>query len=423
MRIIAERPPMGWNSWNVYLGAPDEATVRRSMRYMAARLLPFGYEYFTLDAGWYHTRDLRADVPSAVFSADRWGRPTPGEAAYPSAAGGRGFRPLADYAHRLGLKFGLHMMRGINERTFAPGRCVKGTETPLEELIDRESPCSWGAPGWYGIKTDHPDAQKWYDSLMENFAAWGVDFVKYDDLGSPLHAEEVLMIERAIERCGRDMALSLSPGNHTRVEDAEFYSAHATMWRISGDFWDTWKHLRRSFDLLAQWNAHIDAPGWPDADMLPLGWICESPSGRGLTPRLCRFTAEERRALFTLFCIARSPLILTCNLDRNDDELLALQTQPDCLAVNQRGEAPKALVAGPEDETHVWRSAADGKDYLAFFNLTENDRNYDFPLPQDLAGGCGIDVWTGRVYELDRDTLNVPIPAHGVVFLRIKTER
>lgn len=424
MLKITERPPMGWNSWNGYMGSPDEADLKSTMRYMAQHLLPYGYEYCVTDAGWYSHRsgpDEPTDAfPIPHFCCDRHGRPWPHPEKYPSTADGTGFLHISQYAHSLGLKFGLHMMRGLSTRILGHGFTVKGTDTLLEDLIDMESKCTW-SPGNRGVKTDHPAAQAWYDSLFENFAAWEIDFVKYDDIASPIHKEEIEMIHRAIDKCGRDIILSLSPGDWTKTEDGPFYSEHSTMWRISQDFWDDWDgNLRGSFDLLADWNSRISFPGWPDADMIPIGWLCENPSTRGVRPRMTRFTFEERCSLFTLFSIARSPLILTCNLLRNDDHLLQIQTQPDCIALNQHGENPAVLQSGKDAETHMWRSRANGCDYLACFNLTKKEQKFTFPVPEDLRGRTAFDVWSGELIEALDETVTLPLTAHSCMLLRIR---
>ena len=421
MLKMTSRPPMGWNSWNGYMGSPCEADLKATMRYMAAHLLPFGYEYCVTDAGWYASSSgpdtPTAEYPIPHYCCDRFGRPLPHPGRYPSVSGS--FLPISQYAHSLGLKFGLHMMRGMNKKLLGHGFTVYGTDTPLEELIDTGSPCAW-APDSFGVRVDHPAAQAWYDALFANFAAWEIDFVKYDDIASPIHRAEIEMIHRAIDRCGRDILLSLSPGDTTRLEDAAFYSRHANMWRISKDFWDDWDgNLRESFDLLEAWNAHINAPGWPDADMIPIGWLCENPSVRGMCPRLTRFTLHEQQSLFTLFCIARSPLMLTCNLLRNTPELLTIQTQPDCIALNQRGEDNRPLLCGKDRGQHLWYARAGGCGYLACFQLEKTETLCEYPVPEDLRGRYAVDVWTGEPAGPLSETVRLPMTAHGCRLLRV----
>ena len=213
------------------------------------------------------------------------------------------------------------------------------------------------------------------------------------------------------------MALSLSPGNHAETADAGFYSAHSTMWRITGDFWDDQKNFKRCFDKLAEWNRFIHRGGWPDADMLPLGWICENPHASGDEPRICRFTENEIKSLMTLFSIAKSPLMLTCNLLRNTDYFLSVQTQPDCIYMNQYGD-PEILSA--DCDTHIWRSKAGDSDYLAVFNRTESKKNIEVGIPEELAGKRAMNVWSesAALIKLSEALVSFAVPPHGVILLK-----
>lgn len=406
MLVHSERPPMGWNTWNVYLGVPDEDILKKSADYMSRNLLRSGYEYFVIDALWY------SNDATGEWSFDEYGRLQPDSQKFP-----HGMLSFSDYVHSLGLKFGVHMMRGINTKVVNQGCKVKDTDTSVDDIVDYSSPCSWAAKGWYGIKTDIPYAQSWYDSIVSLFAEWKVDFIKYDDLGSPIQREEIIFIENAINKCGRDMVLSLSPGNHAETEDAEFYSAHSTMWRITGDFWDNQMNFTRCFDKIAQWNAFIHNDGWPDADMLPLGWICENPHESGDVPRICRFTEEEIKSLMTLFSIAKSPLFLTSNLLRNTDDFLSVQTQPDCIKLNQHGN-PEILLA--DSEAHVWHSEAGECDYLAVFNRTESEREFEVEIPKELAGKQAANVWDSKAMPINfSDTvMKFTVAPHGVMLLK-----
>ena len=406
MLVHSEKPPMGWNTWNVYLGVPDEKILKKSADYMSRNLLGSGYEYFVIDALWY------SNDATGEWSFDEYGRLQPDIQKFP-----HGMLSFSDYVHALGLKFGVHMMRGINTKVVGHGCKVKDTDVFVDDIVDYNSPCPWSSKGWYGVKTDSPYAQSWYDSIVSQFAEWKVDFIKYDDLGSPIQREEIIFIENAINKCGRDMVLSLSPGNHAKTDDADFYSAHSTMWRITGDFWDNQMNFTRCFDKIAQWNGFIHNDGWPDADMLPLGWICENPHESGDVPRVCKFTDEEIKSLMTLFSIAKSPLFLTCNLLRNTDDLLSVQTQPDCIKLNQYGN-PEILLA--DSEAHVWHSEAENSEYLAVFNRTESEKSIEVEIPKELAGKKALNVWDSEAQPIDfSDTIKTfTVPPHGVLLFK-----
>ena len=211
-RTWAPTPPMGWNSWDSFGTAITEAQTREQAAFMAARLQRHGWQYIVVDIQWYESgaqgHGYRAD---ATLTMDEYGRLTPALNRFPSAASGNGFKPLADYVHSLGLKFGIHLMRGIPRQAVRASLPVKGTPYHADQIADRQSICEWN-PDMFGVDMSRPGAQEYYDSVFELFAAWGVDYVKVDDIARPYHEEEIGAIRRAIDRSGRPMVLSLSPG-------------------------------------------------------------------------------------------------------------------------------------------------------------------------------------------------------------------
>ena len=111
-------PPMGWNSYDYYDTTVTEEQVKADARYMAGHLKEFGWEYIVIDIEWYSNdagtkRDQYQYIPFGDDEMDEYGRFQPAPGRFPSSAGGRGFGPLAAYVHDLGLKFGIHIMRGI----------------------------------------------------------------------------------------------------------------------------------------------------------------------------------------------------------------------------------------------------------------------------------------------------------------------
>ena len=80
------------------------------------------------------------------------------------------------------------------------------------------------------------------------------------------------MIRKAIDKCGRPMVLSLSPGPAV-IEKAWHLRKHANMWRITDDFWDRWDLLKNMFERCEVWERQVSPGCWPDCDMLPLGRI------------------------------------------------------------------------------------------------------------------------------------------------------
>ncbi|MBE6754761.1 MAG: glycoside hydrolase family 27 protein, partial [Ruminococcaceae bacterium] len=272
--ICRNRAPMGWNSWDCYGAAVTEDIVRGNAEFMAKHLKQYGWEYVVVDIQWYEpTAVSHQYIPFADICIDEYSRPMPAVNRFPSSAGGKGFAPLAEYVHSLGLKFGIHIMRGIPRLAVHRNTAIKGTNYTAREIAKTDSICCWNTD-MYGVDPTKPGAREYYDSLFELYASWGVDFIKCDDICRELPKEEseLILLSESLRACGRDMVLSLSPGP-ALTEKAELYKQTANMWRITDDFWDNWKLLYAMFERAEKWAIHTGAGFWPDADMLPIGPI------------------------------------------------------------------------------------------------------------------------------------------------------
>lgn len=413
--VLAQTPPMGWNSWNSFATTITEAQARETARIMADKLLPFGYDVFTVDIQWYEPNAASYTYNAKPVPAmDGNGRLLPAPNRFPSSANGRGFAPLAAEVHALGLKFGVHLMRGIPRLAVERNLPVLGTQVRAADIADTSSTCSWN-PDMYGVDMTRPGAQAYYDSVFRLFASWGVDFVKMDDMSRPYdaHALEIEAAHKAIAASGRPMILSLSPGE-TPVTRGEHVRRFAQMWRISDDFWDEWPLLEAQFTRLENWNPWRRPGGWPDADMLPLGRLA-------LGERDTKFTPDEQRTLMTLWSIARSPLIMGGDLRHLDDPTLALLTNREVLAVNQGStdNQPHFLADG----VRVWSARpADGRGrYVALFNTGKEAREISLPLRElGLSGSQPMrDLWEGKALAPAKDRLIRPIPSHGAGLYRV----
>src|SRR5579872_3435882 len=364
---VAPVPPMGWNSWDSYGTTVTEAEVKANADYMAARLKRHGWQYVVVDIQWSEP-NARAHGyrPNTELTMDTYGRLIPAPNRFPSSADGKGFRPLADYIHSKGLKFGIHIMRGIPRRAVAANLPVFGSTVKAADIADRNSLCRWNTD-MYGVDMSKPGAQDYYDSILRLYADWGVDFIKADDIARPFHGPEIAALHKAILKTGRPIVLSLSPGP-ADLSQAAFYAENANMWRMWDDFWDRWQDLKAAFTRMAPWSDRVQPNGWPDADMLPLGRI-GIRAERG-DDRQTRFTHDEQRTLMSLWSIFPSPLMFGGDLPSNDEWTLDLITNDEVLAANQKGAHPKQIRGG---EFPVWMS--DGPDphsrYLALFNLTD----------------------------------------------------
>lgn len=397
-------PPMGWNSWDCYAAAVTEEQLLANARYMRDHLKEHGWEYVVCDIQWSEPLagteegEYRAFAP---LHMDEFGRLIPAENRFPSAAGGKGFAPIADQIHEMGLKFGIHIMRGIPRQAVHARVPVKGTAYTADMVASPFSISKWNGD-MYGLRADHPGGQAYYDSLFELYAQWHVDFVKVDDIcntnmypHNPYSArEEIECIRRAIDRCGRQMVLSLSPGPAI-IDEAWHLEKHANMWRITDDFWDKWDLLKDMFHRCEVWQAHVGPGCWPDCDMLPLGHI-----GMGFhSGRTTRFTRDEQRTMMTLWSIFRSPLMMGGEMNDNDEWTLSLLTNDDVLRVQRRGGQPRQL-EHDENQAVWYNRTEDGEEYVALFNLSDEEREVVCPLSVLRMENASLrDAWEGKTAQ------------------------
>ena len=366
----APTPPMGWNSWDCFGPTVTEEEVKANADYMAAHLKQFGWEYVVVDIRWYVSNDKAHgyNEKDPQYNIDEFGRFLPAVNRFPSAAGGKGFKPLADYLHSKGLKFGIHIMRGVPVIAVKQNLPIKGTKVTAKDIYSEKDQCRW-LHDMYTIVPGREGSQEYYNSIFELYASWGLDFVKVDDLSSPIYfKEEVEMIRKAIDRTGRKILLSTSPGE-TPIEQAAHVQQNANMWRTVGDFWDSWEQLKEHFEVFDRWNKWRGYGAYPDGDMLPLGRI-GIRAERG-NPRMTNFTKDEQYTLMTLWSIFKSPLMFGGNLPDNDTFTLSLLSNKQVLAVLNKSTNNKPLFNDKDKAAWIADESGTGAKYLAVFNKAD----------------------------------------------------
>lgn len=423
---LAPTPPMGWNSWDCYGATVTEEEVKGNATYIAVHLKASGYEYVVVDIQWYEPGALSSVYRSfADLTMDDYGRLTPAINRFPSAKNNQGFKPLADYIHSLGLKFGIHIMRGIPRQAVHQNCPIKGSELTARDIAKTNSICPWNTD-MYGVRSDVEAGQIYYNSLFDLYASWGVDFIKVDDISDSKlykmsHMDEIKMIRQAIDQSGRDMVLSLSPGP-SHLEDVADLVDHANMWRMTDDFWDVWPLLKDMFTRCHQWSKNVGPGHWPDADMLPLGHIGIRSVDGGASDRYTRFTHDEQITLMTLWSVFRSPLMFGGECRDNDDFTLSLLTNKDLLNMHQNGNQ-QSQIYRKEDEVMWFSEIAPGDYYIALFNLNDTHRTIqlDFGLlPVDITCIHSLrDVFSGNIYrkEANQSSVSFDIRPHASICL------
>ncbi|MGA7829645.1 MAG: glycoside hydrolase family 27 protein [Terracidiphilus sp.] len=435
---LAPTPPMGWNSWDAYGFTINEADFKANAAVLA-KFEQFGWQYAVIDEGWYMENPLGTNLAERKYLLDGNGNLIPVESRFPSSAGSAGFKPLADWLHYQGLKFGIHIVRGIPRQAVKENLPIAGSKFFAADAADTADACPWDDGNW-GIK-DNAAGQAYYDAMLKLYASWGLDYIKVDCIADhPYRPTEIRQIAAAIKKTGRPIVLSLSPGP-TQLEHGGEEAEYAQMWRISDDHWDGWTFphqagsgewpfgVRDEFDRLAQWFAYAKEGNWPDADMLPEGSLTPHP-GWG-EPRLSRLTHDEQQTEFTLWAIARSPLIMGANLTKLDDFTRSLMNNQTLLFMNQN-----VNYSHPVDVTklpgfanaRVWRAtinepgAGNYAEFFGFFNLGDQPVTLRASWQQlGLEGKKHLaqNAFSEGGFKESKD-VSVTLPAHGSTLYEIR---
>jgi len=421
-QTLAPTPPMGWNSWDAYGLSIDEADFKANATVLAG-IKDIGWQYAVIDEGWYMEDPFGGTPEKEKFHLDEYGRLIPALNRFPDAADGAGLKPVAEWVHAQGLKFGIHLLRGIPRQDVGANTSIAGSEFKAADAADISDTCPWSQDN-YGIR-DNAAGQAWYDSMIGLYAGWGVDYLKVDCISDrPYKISEIRQIAAAIKKTGRPIVLSLSPGP-TAIEHASEIAQYAQLWRISDDHWDVWHNdkkptdgsgefpfgTRDAFDRLAKWNQFVKPGAWPDEDMLPFGSLTPHP-GWG-EPRESRLTHDEERTEFTLWAISRSPLILGANLTKLDDFTRSLITDKDVTGMNQTiTQSNDSAAHGPG--VRIWTATTGGDHptaYVAVFNIADTATQFDLAWPASSVKKAT------HVYDVWRKT-ELPVKSRVLVKLR-----
>lgn len=441
---LAQTPPMGWNSFDSYGVYLHEKAAFANLEAFAQKLKPFGYEYFVIDAGWFGEFKLQegtiypAEKHAVKLNFNEFGLLQPSKTYFPN-----GIKPIVDRCHKLGLKFGIHLMRGIPRAAVKANTRVKGTKFFAQDIADTTSICAWN-PQNYGVDMTKPGAQEFYNSLVNQMAEWGVDFLKYDDIVP--FPEEVQAVAKAISQSGRPMVLSLSPGGKVDPNHLDAFKK-AQMLRVTPDIWDDQKGIDECFEAWRKWQGKEEPGFWIDMDMIPFGQLqlmtpkpkgvkgneskgellkkmeagelakFELLAGKGFN-RQSDFTKDQMFTFITLRALSASPLMMGGDLPTIDDFSLKLITDKDVLECNQNGVMGNLVY--DEGDVEIWKVAKkNSKDgWIGIFNRSKNNK----PVSLKRGNlGSGIsestklkDVWGVKQVS----SLQFELNPNGVIFLK-----
>lgn len=420
---VAKTPPMGWNSWDCFGTGVNEEQLLANAEYMRDNLKEYGWQYIVCDIQWSEPTARSCQYHNfAELYMDEYSRLIPAVERFPSSANGKGFSVIAKKIHDMGLKFGIHIMRGIPRQAVHRNTPIKCQGVSARDIAQQFSLCSWNTD-MYGVKYGVKGAQEYYDSLIELYASWGVDFIKVDDIciteahPNDLYSgkKEIEMIRKAIDKCGREMVLSLSPGP-AMIENAHHLSSNANMWRLTGDFWDKRDKVNDMFRKCEMWYKFTGEGSWPDCDMLPFGQL---RMWEDKDKRPCRLTKEDQYTVMNLWSIFRSPLMFGGNMPDNDEFTLSLITNKDIIEINQYSSDNRPVVS--ESDRAIWTCKDKNKnDIISFFNLTEKEMSFSMPNEFLHLGTIKLfNLWTEKEYVCDSGEFQITLKGYDSAIFRI----
>lgn len=432
---FAPNPPLGFNSFDSYRSHLSQDKAHSLIDIMSEKYLPYGYEYFVMDAGWYSDVELYpgSDYPSKRkgLTLDEFGLYEPSLAYFPDGIGA-----LASYAHKKGLKFGVWIMRGIPRQAVDQNLPVKGTSYFARDIADTTSICVWNQSN-FGIDMTKPGAQAYYNALIDKLAGWGIDFIKVDDMVP--NPSEIVAIARAIEEGGHKMVFSLSPGDVHHPAHLVYYR-RANMLRITRDIWDNPLSIEKGFFAWEKFQG-TERPGfWPDLDMIPFGRlnVVATENVPGISTerraRQSEFSREQMRTFITQRAMAASPLIIGGDLLTMDQFSYSLLTNREMLTCNQNGVmGVNVYRAGNIDVWLTPHNSDPTKGWIGVFNRSKSDRDVTltkqdiglvmFEASYNLTAARQsfelTDIWSGEIYTI-QDKLTFKLPAEDVCFLKFQ---
>ncbi|UJR16260.1 hypothetical protein I4U23_003168 [Adineta vaga] len=265
---LGRTPQMGWNSWNHFACNINEKLIQQTADIIVSSgLAAAGYEYVNMDDCWQISRDAQGFI-----QAD--------PKAFPS-----GIPALVDYIHSKKLKFGLYSDAGFKT-------------------------CD-GRPGSLGY--EKKDATR--------YAAWNVDYLKYDNCYDDGTKPEVRypVMRDALNASERSIFYSMCEWG---VDKPALWAADVgNSWRTTGDIQDNWKSMLANIDINNEFADKAGPGGWNDPDMLEVG-------NGGMTD-------VEYVTHFSLWAISKSPLLIGCDVSRMSAATLSTLTNPEVIAINQ----------------------------------------------------------------------------------------
>jgi len=371
--MVAQTPPMGWNSWNTFGPDINEQIVREVADAMVETgLRDAGYQYVVIDDCW------------SLRERDSNGRLVPDPEKFPN-----GMKALSDYVHSKGLKFGIYSCAGVKTCAGYPGSFEY-------QFIDAET-----------------------------FAEWGVDFLKYDYCYKPRDVDGKLLYRRmamALKNCGREILFSAC---NWGIDDSQQWmrSAGAHMWRSTYDILDNWESIKKLALQQIGKECYSGPYCYNDVDMLVVGMYNKGNVALG------GCTDEEYKTHFSLWCMMNSPLMIGCDVRNMNEATKSILMNKELIAINQDPEGRQAYtIQGwhSRDVYHYVKPLVGGDYAICSVNYSDSGawshlEFWDMGLP--TAAGYGFelhDLWTGENLGVHVESYMTGLEPHSCKVFRAK---
>jgi Alpha galactosidase A/Alpha galactosidase C-terminal beta sandwich domain len=221
-------PVMGWSGWSFFRIGDDAADVRGEAKALVTTgLRSVGYRYVNIDDGWYQCPGPQGP------NVDKYGRWVVNKASYPSVGKENGIKALAAYVHSLGEKFGIYMTTGISKQAVAKNTRILGTRYTADEIATTKPENNYNCGGMVGINYAKPGARAFVDSIVDELASWGVDYIKLDGITNS-NGPDIRAWQAAIHHSHRPMVLDNTQGSFT-IKLAPTLKKYSNQWEFNPD--------------------------------------------------------------------------------------------------------------------------------------------------------------------------------------------
>jgi hypothetical protein len=425
------KPVLGWSSWSFFRNTSDAATDEAEARAMKdSGLEALGYRYINQDDFWYECPGSQGP------NVDSYGRWVTDPAKFPPRGSANGIQVVADYVHSLGLKFGIYVTPGISLQAVAKNTPIKGTPYSADQIAEPSvSENNYNCGGMAGIDYAKPGAQAYVDSIVDEFASWGVDYIKLDGI-TDSNKPDIRAWSTAIRQSGRPMQLDVTEGSYT-IALGPTLDKYATQWEYTSDIENyggtgltDYANVRLRFKTLALWEPRYGGQrydGYNDFDSVEVGNAnnpvsSTTPFGSVSYPDGDGLTLPERQTVLSLWSLASSPLILGTDLTQLDPTDLGLLMNSGVLAVDQDGIDASQVKATSTSVVDA-KMEPSGNGIVGLFNTSAKPEVVSttasaIGMPGSGTGYLLNNLWSHQTTQTAA-AVSATVPPRGVVLYRV----